>query len=66
MKRYILECIKSETNDMEQKVANRIMLGLTTDFSNAHWCMEQLKKDYDVILIHELHSLDEVVEGHLS
>lgn len=63
-KRYILECIKHEKDDMGHNTPNILMYGLTMSFDMAHWIMEENKEKWDVIIIHELHSIDD--DGQLS
>lgn len=62
--RYVLECIKREKDDMERETPNRIMFGVIMSFDMAHWVMERNKEEWDVILIHELHTIDD--DGKLS
>lgn len=60
--RYILECIKYAESERGTRMGARKMFGLTTTFDMAYFHVENLKKDYDVILIHPLHPIDNLYE----
>jgi hypothetical protein len=55
MKSYILECINPDKMaDTKRAPPIRKMVGWFNSFDMAHWVMDQLAKDYEDILIHEL------------